>query len=113
MQNQSEKITQLDMDKWRETINAWEKSGENQKAYCDRLGLSLNTFTYARSKLLQQNKPKSQFIPLTIKSNSEEKSLTPSVIVLENTQGYKLHFSASLSIDQLTKLLRVSGWNNA
>ncbi len=113
MQNRSEKITQLDMDRWREIISAWEKSGENQKAYCDRLELSLNTFSYARSKLLQQNKPKSQFIPLTIKNNSEEKTLTQSVIVLENTQGYKLHFSASLSLEQLTKLLRVSGWNNA
>lgn len=113
MQNQSEKITQLDMDRWREIISVWEKSGENQKAYCDRLGLSLNTFSYARSKLLQQNKHKSQFIPLTIKSNREEKSLTPSLIVLENKQGYKLHFSVSLSLEQLTKLLRVSGWNNA
>lgn len=113
MQNHLEKSTPLDMDRWHEIIKAWEKSGENQKAYCERLGVSLNTFSYARSKLLQQNKPKAQFIPLTIKSNSEEKALTPSAIVLENTQGYKLHLSANLSLEQLTKLFKISGWNNA
>ncbi len=113
MQTHAEKNTQLDMDRWHEIIKAWEKSGENQKAYCERLGVSLNTFSYARSKLLKQNKPKAQFIPLTIKNNSEENALTPSVMVLENTQGYKLHLSASLSVEQLTKIFKISGWNNA
>lgn len=113
MQNHSMKSTPLDMVKWREIVEGWDTSGENQKAYCERLGVSLNTFSYARSKLQQQSKPKTQFIPLTIKSNIEEKALPPSVIVLENPHGYKLHLSASLSLEQLTKIFKLSGWNNA
>lgn len=72
MQNQSAKNAPLDMNKWREIVEAWNKSGENQKTYCERLGISLNTFSYVRSKLLQQNKSHTQFIPLTIKNNEEE-----------------------------------------
>ncbi len=76
MQNHSAKNTPLDMDRWREIIEAWNQSGESQKNYCQRLGLSFNSFTYARSKLLQQDKPETQFIPLTVRSNSEEKNNT-------------------------------------
>jgi len=113
MQNLSAKNTPLDMGKWREIIEAWNQSGESQKNYCQRLGLSFNSFTYARSKLLQQDKPETQFIPLSVRSNSEEKTLSPSAIVLENPQGYKLHLSASLSLEQLAKLFKLSGWNDA
>jgi hypothetical protein len=113
MQNHPTKNTPLDMDKWREIIEAWNKSGESQKSFCERLGVSLNTFTYARVKLLQQEKPKAQFVPLTIKNSLEEKALLPSVFVIENPQGYKLHLSASLPLEQLTKLFKLSGWNNA
>ncbi len=56
VKNNSAKNTPIDMDKWREVVEAWKKSGENQKAYCQRLGISLNTFSYARSKLLKQAK---------------------------------------------------------
>ena len=113
MQNPSTKNTPLDMNKWRQLIEAWSKSGENQKTFCDRLGLSLNTFIYARSKLLQQDKPKAQFVPLTVKNNSEEKTSSSSVIVLENSRGYKLHIPTSLSLEQLTKLFKLSGWHDA
>ncbi|MEO9205766.1 MAG: hypothetical protein ABI296_08670 [Gammaproteobacteria bacterium] len=113
MKNFSAKSTPLDMDKWREIIEAWNKSGESQKAYCDRLEISFNTFTYARTKFLQQDNPKTQFIPLTVKSNSEEKLLPLSSITLENPYGYKLHLPASLSLEQLTKLFKLSGWNDA
>lgn len=102
----------LDMDKWREIVEAWNKSNETQKAYCQRLGVSLNTFIYARSKLIRQDKPKAQFIPLTINS-SGEKNLSSSLIVLEKPNGYTLHFSASLSLEQLTNLFKLSGWNDA
>lgn len=114
MQNHSTKNTSLDMDKWRKIIEAWNKSGESQKTYCLRLGLSFNTFTYARSKLLQQDNPETQFVPLTVKcSSEEEKTLLQSAIVLENPHGYKLHFSASLSLEQFAELFKLSGWNNA
>jgi hypothetical protein len=113
MKNHSTKNTPLDMNKWREIIETWSKSHENQKAYCARLGLSLNTFGYARSKLLQQNKQKTQFLPLVVKSNCEDKTSPSSVVVLENLSGYKLHLPVSLSLEQLTKLFKLSGWCDA
>jgi hypothetical protein len=113
MKNLSAKSASLDMERWRDIIESWNKSGENQKVYCQRLGISLNTFTYARSKLRKKDKPKTQFIPLTIKSSGEEKTLLESITVLENPRGYKLHFSTSLSLEQLTKLFKLSGWDNA
>jgi hypothetical protein len=113
MQNLLAKNAPLDMEKWREIIEGWNKNEENQKSYCQRLGINLNTFTYARSKLLSQVKPKTQFIPLIIKNNNEEKINSSSMLVLENPQGYKLHLSASLSLEQLTKLFKLSGWTNA
>jgi hypothetical protein len=113
MQNYSTKSAPLDMVKWREIIEAWNNSGESQKTYCDRLEISFNTFSYARTKLLQKDKPKMQFIPLTVKSSNEEKILHSSTFILENPHGYKLHISASLSLEQLTKLFKLSGWNDA
>jgi hypothetical protein len=113
MQNNSTKSAPLDMAKWREIIEAWKKSSESQKTYCERLEISFNTFSYARTKLLQQDKPNMQFMPLTVKNSGEVKLLAPSAIILENPHGYKLHFSASLSLEQLTKLFTLSGWNNA
>lgn len=54
MESITAKSLPLDMERWREIVIGWDKSGETQQAYCQRLGVSLNTFSYARSKLLQQ-----------------------------------------------------------
>jgi hypothetical protein len=119
MQNQPVKNTPLDMEKWREIIEGWSLSGENQKAYCQRLGLNIHTLSHARSKLLSKNKvkAKNKFIPVTLKNISEEKRTSPasslSTMVLENSRGYKLHLPASLSIDELSKLFQLSGWSHA
>lgn len=103
----------LDTNKWRKIIDAWEISGESQKTYCERLQLNINTFTYARSKLLQKSKAQTKFVPLTIKNVTDNQTFPSPVIVLENPQGYKLHLSASLSLEQLTKIFNLTGWNNA
>lgn len=113
MQDRLPKNTPIDMDKWREIVDAWSKSGENQKAFCERNGLSLNTFGYARSKLLQRDKPKNQFIPLTVKNNDGGTTAVSSAIILENTRGYKLYLPASLSLDQFANLFKLSGWLDA
>lgn len=113
MQNRSTKPMPLDMIKWREIINNWSASGETQKNYCDRLGISLNTFSYARSKLQQQSKSEKRFVPLTIKSNEKENALSSSIVILENNRGYTLRFPASLPQEQLVKLFNLSGWIDA
>lgn len=114
MQNRSTKTTPLDMEKWQETINEWKKSGESQKAYCQRLGLNFNTFSHARSKLLSKNKAGTKFIPITVKNAIEEKRIfSASTLVLENPRGYRLHFSTALSADELRKLFQLSEWSHA
>jgi hypothetical protein len=114
MQNRSAKNAPLDMEKWQEIINEWQQSGGSQQAYCERLGLNFNTFAHARSKLLSTNKPKTKFIPVTIKNISEEKKVSSaSTLVLENPHGYKLHLSTSLPIEDLSKLFQLAGWNYA
>jgi len=114
MQNHAAKNFLLDMERWREIVDAWGKSGESQKNYCQRIGVSLNTFTYARGKLSQKKKEKTLFAPVTLKGNHEEKALLPSsVLTLETPQGYKLHFPAALSLEQLAKLFQLSGWRHA
>lgn len=114
MQNHPTQNALLDMDQWREIIEAWNKSGESQKNYCQRIGISLNTFTYARFKLSRQKKESTHFVPVALKVAQEEKAALPSsIIVLENPQGYKLHFPAALSLEQLAKLFKLSGWIHA
>lgn len=113
MENYPAKNAPLDMNKWREIIEAWNKTVETQQAYCERVGVSLNTFSYARSKLLQQTKPKVQFLPITVKNNDKDPVFSSSTITLENPRGYKLHLSASLSLEQLGKLFKLSGWTHA
>jgi predicted enzyme involved in methoxymalonyl-ACP biosynthesis len=113
MQIQPTKNIPLDMNEWSKIIDGWRSGSESQKTYCERLGISLNTFTYARNKLQKKSNLKTQFIPITIKNAPEEKALLSSVIVLENSQGYKLHFPASLSLEQMAKIFKLSGWDNA
>jgi hypothetical protein len=60
----------LDMEKWRTIINQWELSQETQPQYCKRLGLKLNTFSYARSKLAKDKISNNKFIPVTIIENN-------------------------------------------
>jgi hypothetical protein len=114
MQNHPAKNA-LDMEKWREIMDAWSKGDESQKLYCQRIGISLNTFTYARAKLSQREKKNTHFSPVMLKEVQEEKIVLPSsiIIILENPQGYKLHFPAALSLDQLAKLFQLSGWIHA
>lgn len=111
MEHLTKKNSSIDLTKWREIVNDWEQSGESQKIYCGRIGVSLNTFVYARNKLLQKPKTKTTFAPLVIKNNEEAN--IASQIVLENNRGYKLHFPVSLSAEQIAKLFKLSGWYDA
>jgi hypothetical protein len=114
MQNRSAKNTPLDMEKWGEIINGWNQSGESQKAYCQRLGLNLNTFSHARSKWLSRNKTPTKFIPVTIKKSVEAKKLSSAFpIILKNQSGYKLYLSTALSAEELSQLFQLSGWRHA
>ena len=53
----------LDPAHWDALINEWKISGESQRAFCVRKGLSYNTFVYSRMKHIKNAKtsPKSSF----------------------------------------------------
>ena len=107
------KTVSLDMEKWRAIMSDWESSQESQKQYCERLGINLNTFTYARSKLIKAKKLKSAFIPVTLVQSESQKLSTMDTVIIENPQGLKLHLSSDLSLERLTKLFKLCGWLSA
>jgi predicted enzyme involved in methoxymalonyl-ACP biosynthesis len=109
----TQKAAPLDMRKWQVIISDWESSKENQKEYCERLGINLNTFTYARSKLMKTKKTKSTFIPLTVSHTETQNSSVADTVVIETPQGFKLHVSSALSLDRLSKIFKLCGWLNA
>lgn len=116
VKNKREKFPQLDKTQWQALIAEWEMSSENQKQFCDRLGLNFNTFSYARGKLLSANKnpvKNKKFIPVqTVKH--EDHKINPMVsIMLENSHGIKLHIPLSMPPEQLSKLLKLAGWSHA
>jgi hypothetical protein len=106
----SPKNIPLDMDKWQDLVEAWDATKENQKAYCQRLGININTFSYVRHKLTKKQKSPLQFIPVTVSQPEPIKRVNREMLILENPCGYKLHISPALSLDQLTKILNSAGW---
>lgn len=94
----------LDMDKWRAIISDWDSNKESQKKYCERLGINLSTFTYARGKLNQVKKIKSAFIPITLTQTETHNYSATDTVIIENPQGFKLHVSSALSLDRLAKI---------
>lgn len=103
----------LDMKKWQTLIADWEPGKETQKNYCERLGISLNTFVYVRSKLAQNKKTKPTFIPVKLNQLEDQQSQITDRVTIENPHGFKLHISSDLSLDRLAKIFKLCGWHNA
>lgn len=111
----AKKLKALDMQKWRDLIADWEQTKESQKAFCIRLGLNINTFTYIRGKLSATEKKhaiNNHFIPVTVKKSSHLKACSEQLII-ENIDGLKLYIPMSLSEEKLVLLLNIIGWHNA
>jgi hypothetical protein len=77
------------------------------------LGISINSFVYARSKLAQNKKTKPTFIPVKLNQPEDQKSQIADIVTIENLQGLKLHISSDLSLDHLAKIFKLCGWKNA
>lgn len=109
------KQTVLDMEKWRKLVEGWDGK-EKQRTYCERLGVSLNTFVYVRSKLRLKKKNShkrnkfASFVPVVISPTPKEHQTENRNFILENTRGLKLHVPASLSLEELNKLFTLAGW---
>lgn len=102
----------LDINKWRSLVEGWDGAKENQKSYCKRLGISLNTFSYVRGKLKQKAKVNSAFIPVLVSPSEKPIEQDSHLLTLENRKGLKLHISPTLSIENLVKILKLCGWQH-
>ena len=83
---------------WQQQIEAWQSSGQTQKAYCQTHELSYHRFGYWRRKLLQQSQAAqgqtgSGFVPVTHSATSPSAGLSlafPSGLVLRGIAGDNL-----------------------
>lgn len=101
----------LDTAKWQAIIVDWEQSNESQKAYCERMNVNLNTFTYMRGKLLAEKKKQSGANFVAVKIKPEVKPTTaPKSMTIENHKGIKIHLPMNISETQLKHLLQLLGW---
>ena len=107
----SNPLAPLDTAKWRSIIADWEKTNENQKAYCERMNINLNTFTYMRGKLLAEKKKQSGADFVAVKIKPDAKPMTaPKIMTIENHKGIKIHLPIHISEVQLKQLLQLLGW---
>jgi hypothetical protein len=110
-QNQAKsKPKPLEKAKWINIIEDWEKSHETQKAYCERLGINLNTFVYMRIKMLaEKKKTAKQFVPVTV----SETSLVNTAhfqMTITNSKGMSIKLPLAMDKNKLLELLQLLGW---
>lgn len=99
--------TQSKRDYWRKVCEDWSKSGETQLAYCQRLGIKMNTFTYWRAKFSDKKKSKKTFVkvtPLALPSGEQENP-----IIIQLLSGVKIILPAKIGKDQLSNILEMLG----
>lgn len=83
---------------WQERIEAWQSSGQTQKAYCKTNALSYHRFGYWSRKFRQrsqeaQSQKGSGFVPVTHSATSQSAGLSlafPSGLVLRGIAGDNL-----------------------
>lgn len=87
--------------KWRQHIEAWQRSGLSQAEYCAEQQLTVRTFA-ARLSDYRKLPPldSTALIPVQIKPPVTE------VIVFTHAQGHRLELPASVSASWLAELLR-------
>ena len=92
---------------WRSHIEAWQRSGLSQAAYCRQHQLNNRTFAARLSdyrRATEAEKP--VLIPVTIKEASGELIPEPKKMVLHCVQGHRLELPETISAQWLSALLR-------
>jgi hypothetical protein len=92
---------------WRFHIEAWQRSGLSQAAYCRQHQLNSRGFTarlsdYRRDK----GEEKPVFMPVTVTQASGELNPEAKKIVLHCVQGHRLELPETISAHWLSTLLR-------
>lgn len=87
--------------KWRQHIEAWQRSGLSQAEYCTQQHINVRTFTARLSDYRQLPKAGSAaLIPVQIEPSA------PAAIVFTHAQGHRLELPASVSARWVAELLR-------
>ena len=87
--------------KWRQHIEAWQRSGLSQAEYCAEQQINVRTFTARLSDYRKLPKADSvALIPVQVEPSSA------AVIVLTDVQGHRLELPASISASWVAELLR-------
>ena len=89
------------LSKWTPHIDAWQRSGLKQSAYCRLQGLNENTFSARLSHYRkQQEGPLPALLPVQLQAPS------PGVMVLKHAKGHQVDMPLSISASWLAELLR-------
>lgn len=92
--------------RWRAHIEAWERSGLTQTAYCQQHELNKRSFTARLSEHRRQGNPSlPTLIPVTIETTGAV-AKGAGVIQLYLAQGHRLEVPATVSAQWLSTLLR-------
>ena len=99
---------------WRALSAEWESSDEPQESFCERRGISYNSFVYWRMKFIKarkhdaEDKP-SSFAPITIGSSTScVPSSMPSIQLILPT-GIRLNLFSDVDKSALQKVLETLG----
>ncbi len=87
--------------KWREHIEAWQRSGLSQAEYCAEQQINVRTFTARLSdyRKLPESNP-TALIPVQVEPSAA------GVMVFTHTQGHRLELPASVSANWVAELFR-------
>lgn len=112
IKNKKSTLARLDMHQWSILVKQWDQTKESQQAYCKRLNLNINTFSYVRAKIKQGHTLAAKFIPVTVQSH-EPITDEINLLIFENKQGIKLKIPVSIKESVLLKVLKLIGWSHA
>jgi hypothetical protein len=99
---------------WRSQIQAWEKSGLKQEAYCKRAGINYSTFVYWRGIFLSESsqpKYKKRFLPIKLEKTAS--SELPRAIQIKLLSGHSVYLPITIGIQDIAVLLHQLGMAHA
>ena len=89
------------LSKWTPHIDAWQRSGLKQSAYCRQQGLNENTFSARLSDYRKQQEGSlPALLPVQLQASG------PGVMVLKHAKGHQVDMPLSTSASWLAELLR-------
>lgn len=95
--------------KWRQHIEAWQRSGLSQAEYCKQQQIDVRTFTARLSDYRRLSEADSvAFIPVQVEPTGSASEATPATaaIIFIHNHGHRLELSSSVSARWVAELLR-------